>query len=182
MLTEHRIKGAFAAPRHQEQNDICERAWQSVREIALKMTMVHAHVPDEFFNFALEHACWKVFNCLPIRDLQLDGKPRVPLESYTGRKPHLSRVRVFFCPCVIGMEPANQGCGPILQQNNCPSEVYEAYVLVYLATKKVGCAIYLGPVVFTSAWMSLLMRTFAQQMYTAPILKALVFQDPRGAC
>ena len=52
--------------------------------------MVHAYVPDEFFDFALEHA-WKVFNCLPIRDLQLDGKPCTPLESYTGLKPHLSR-------------------------------------------------------------------------------------------
>ena len=53
--------------------------------------MVHAYVPDEFFDFALEHA-WKVFNCLPLRDLQqLDGKPCTPLESYTGLKPHLSR-------------------------------------------------------------------------------------------
>ena len=60
LLTEHRIKGTFATPRHQEQNGICERAWESVREIAFKM-MVHAHVPDEFVDFALEHA-WKVFN------------------------------------------------------------------------------------------------------------------------
>ena len=118
LLTEHRIRGTFAAPRHQEQNGICERAWQSVREIAFKM-MVHAHVPDEFFDFALEHA-WKIFNCLPIRDLQLDGKPCTPLEAYTGRKPHLARFRVLFCPCVIGMGPANQGRGPIVRRNNCP--------------------------------------------------------------
>jgi hypothetical protein len=76
-------------------------------------------VPDEFFDFALEHA-WKVFNCLPIRDLQLNGKPCTPLESYTGRKPHLARFRVLFCPCVIGMGEANQGRGPIVRRNNCP--------------------------------------------------------------
>jgi hypothetical protein len=68
--------------------------------------------PNEFFDFALKHA-WKVFNCLPIRDLQLNGKPCIPLESYTGRKPHLARFRVLFCSCVIGLGPAKQGRGPI---------------------------------------------------------------------
>ena len=29
LLTEHRIKGTFAAPRHQEQNGICERVYGS---------------------------------------------------------------------------------------------------------------------------------------------------------
>jgi hypothetical protein len=120
-LTEHRIKGTFAAPRHQNQNGICERAWQSIREIAFKM-MVHANVPDEFYDFALEHA-WKIFNCLPIRDLQLDGKPCTPLESYTGNKPHLARFRVLFCPCVLGIGEANQGRGPIARRNNCPERV-----------------------------------------------------------
>jgi hypothetical protein len=118
MLTKHRIKGTFAAPRHQEQNGICERAWQTIREIAFKM-MVHAHVPDEFYDFALEHA-WKIFNCLPIRDLQLNGKPCTPLEAYTGNKPHLERLRVMFCPVVIGMGAANQGRGPIKERRNCP--------------------------------------------------------------
>jgi hypothetical protein len=118
LLTEHKIKGTFAAPRHQAQNGICERAWQSIREIAFKM-MVHAHVPDKFYDFALEHA-WKVFNCLPIRDLELNGKPCTPIESYTGNKPHLARFRVLFCPCVLGIGQANQGRGPIIRRNNCP--------------------------------------------------------------
>jgi hypothetical protein len=67
-----------------------------MREIAFKM-MVHAHVPDKFYDFALEHA-WKIFNCLPIRDLQLC----TPLESYTGNKPHLARFSVLFCSCAVG--------------------------------------------------------------------------------
>ena len=65
LLTEHCIKGTFAAPCHQEQSGICERAWQPVREIAFKMMVNAPHVPDEFFDFALDHR-WKVFNCLPI--------------------------------------------------------------------------------------------------------------------
>jgi hypothetical protein len=106
LMKVHRINGTFAAPRHQAQNGICERAWQSMREIAFKM-IVHAHAPDEFYDFALEHA-WKVFNCLPICDLQLDGKPCAPIESHTGNKPHLARFRVLFCPCVIGIGKMNQ--------------------------------------------------------------------------
>jgi hypothetical protein len=55
-LLEHRIHGAFAAPtRHQEQNEICERAWQSVRDAAFK-TVVFAHVGDEHYDFAIENA------------------------------------------------------------------------------------------------------------------------------
>jgi hypothetical protein len=118
LLTEHKIKGIFAAPPHQAQNGICERAWQSIREIAFKM-MVHAHVPDEFYDFALEHT-WKVFHCLPIGDPELNGKPCTPIESCTGDKPHLARFRVLFCPCVLGIGQADQGRGPIIRRNNCP--------------------------------------------------------------
>jgi transposase InsO family protein len=100
VLLEHRINGTFAAPRHQEQNGICERTWQSIRDIAFK-TMVFAHVGDEFYDFAIEHA-WKVFNLLPLRDLvDSNGDPCTPLGAYTGTKPKLSRLRVLFCPCVI---------------------------------------------------------------------------------
>jgi hypothetical protein len=99
-LLEHRIHGTFAAPRHQEQNGICERTWQSVRDIAFK-TMVFAHVGDEFYDFAIEHA-WKVFNLLPLRDLvDENGDPCAPIGAYLGTKPKLCRLRVLFCPCVI---------------------------------------------------------------------------------
>jgi hypothetical protein len=89
-----------------------------MREIAFKM-MVHAHVPDELYDVALEHS-WKIFNCSPIRDGQLVGKPCTRLESHTGNKPDLTRFRFLFCPCVLGMGEANQRCGPVTRQNNCP--------------------------------------------------------------
>lgn len=99
-LLKHRMQGTFAAPRHQEQNGICERAWQSIRNIAFK-TMAHAHVGDEFYDFAIEHA-WKVFNMLPIRDLLDDeGNPTAPISTYKHKKPMLSRLKAMFCPCVI---------------------------------------------------------------------------------
>jgi hypothetical protein len=115
---KHGNRRTHYVPRHQAQNGICERAWQSIRKIAFKM-MLHAHMPDAFYDFALEHAR-KVFNCLLIRDLELNGKPCTPIESCTGNKPHLARFRVLFCPCVLGIGQANQGRGPIIRRNNCP--------------------------------------------------------------
>ena len=35
--------------------------------------MVHDHVGDEFYDFALDHA-WKVYNCLPVKSLEKDLK------------------------------------------------------------------------------------------------------------
>jgi transposase InsO family protein len=101
LLTEHRSKWRFAAPRHQNQNGICEQAWQQlIRKIAFKM-MAHAHVPDDFCDFVLEHA-WKIFNCPPIQDLlQLNGKPCTPLELCTGNKSHLARFRYYYAPASL---------------------------------------------------------------------------------
>ena len=110
-LREHRINGTFAAPRHQEQNGICERTWQSIRDIAFK-TMVSAHVGDEFYDFAIEHA-WKVFNLLPLRDLvDANGDPCTPIGAYLRTKPKLCRLRVLFCPCVINNGPTKRHRDP----------------------------------------------------------------------
>ena len=65
---QHGIKVTFAAPRHQEKNGFCERAWQSIRNIAFA-SLVHAHVGYEYLSFAFEHA-WKIHACLPIKHLQ----------------------------------------------------------------------------------------------------------------
>ena len=45
----HGIKVTHAAPRHQEMNGICERAWQSIRTIAFG-SLVHARIGFEFFS------------------------------------------------------------------------------------------------------------------------------------
>ena len=76
-------------------NGLAERTWQSLRELAFSM-MTHAHVGDEFYDYALQHA-WKVFNCLPVRGLEIEGRPATPFEMFIGDKPCLSKFKVLFC-------------------------------------------------------------------------------------
>ena len=97
------INFSHAAPRHQEMNGLAERSWESIRELAFSM-MVHAHVGDEFYDFALDQA-WKVFNCLPIKGLEKDGRPTTPFELFYDCKPNLSRFRVMFCPVIMTIGP-----------------------------------------------------------------------------
>ena len=49
---QHGIKVTFAAPCHQEINGICERAWQSIRNIAFAF-LVHTCVGYEYLSFTL---------------------------------------------------------------------------------------------------------------------------------
>jgi hypothetical protein len=58
LMTDQGIRTTYAAPRHQEQNGICESNWQHIRNIAFAF-MNDAHVDMPFFPLALEHA-WKV--------------------------------------------------------------------------------------------------------------------------
>ena len=85
---EQHIRFSHAAPRHQEMNDIAERTRQSLYELTFSI-MVHAQVGNEIYDYALQHA-WKVFNCLPVRGLEIDGP-----------QPHhlkCSLVKGYACP------------------------------------------------------------------------------------
>ena len=99
---QHGIKITFAAPQHQEMNGICERSWQSIRNIAFAF-LVHARVGYEYLTFALEHA-WKVHACLPIKNVSLNGTPISPYELFFNKKPRIHRFRVLFCPCVVNVD------------------------------------------------------------------------------
>jgi hypothetical protein len=92
------IKVSLAAPKHQEMNGLCERTWQSLRQLAFSF-MNYARVSEEFGDMALEHA-WKVFSVLPIKELSEPNKLITPYEKHYGRKPSLRKFRVLFCPCV----------------------------------------------------------------------------------
>ena len=81
---QHGIKVTFAPPRHQEMNGICERAWQSIRNIAFA-SLVHARVGYEYLSFALEHA-WKIHACLPIKNLLKNDIPISPYEYFFDKK------------------------------------------------------------------------------------------------
>jgi hypothetical protein len=92
------IKVSVAAPKHQEQNGLCERTWQSLRNLAFSF-MNYARVGEEFGDLALEHA-WKVFATLPLKNLRKNGCVTTPFELYYNRKPSIRKFRVLFCPCV----------------------------------------------------------------------------------
>ena len=47
---QHEIKVTFAAPHHQEMNGICERAWQSICNIAFA-PLVHARMGYAYLFF-----------------------------------------------------------------------------------------------------------------------------------
>jgi hypothetical protein len=98
--TCYRIKVQLAAPRHQEQNGLHERNWQSVRELAFSF-MNKAHVGMEFFAFAIEHA-WKTFNVLPHKSLRgPGGAAQCTLGVYFNKPVSVSRFRTLFCPVVV---------------------------------------------------------------------------------
>ena len=97
----------LAAPKHQETNGLCERTWQSVRNLAFSF-MNHARVGEEFGGLALEHA-WKVFNVLPIKGLvDSNGLATTPYQLFYGIKPSVRKMRVLFCPVVAKVHERQQ--------------------------------------------------------------------------
>ena len=99
---EQHIRFSHAAPRHQEMNGLAERTWQSLRELAFSM-MTHAQVGDEFYNYALQHA-WKVFNCLPVRGLEIEGRPATPLECSLVTSPVCPSSRCYSAQLLSTLE------------------------------------------------------------------------------
>ena len=98
LCLKEKISVSFAAPKHQEMNGLCERTWQSIRNIAFSF-MNYARVGNEYGDFALEHA-WKVYSVIPVKTLQKDERLTTPYELFYGKKPSLRKYRVLFCPCV----------------------------------------------------------------------------------
>jgi transposase InsO family protein len=94
------IRLSFAAPRHQEQNGLCEANWRNIRDLAYAL-MNHAHMNMTFFHCALEHA-WKVHSVLPHKALtKEDGTVQCPLGVHFGKPVRISDFRILFCPVVM---------------------------------------------------------------------------------
>ena len=147
---QHGIKVSFAAPRHQEMNGICERAWASVRNIAFSF-LVHARVGFEYYSLALEQA-WKVHACLPIKNLLRDEKPISPYEYFFGEKPCIRRFRVMFCPCVInigdGTHVKTKKPAKFLTAVTIQSEASEECMSAYQEAQPTGSFIFQRPDLF----------------------------------
>ena len=127
-------------------NGLAERAWQSIRDIAFSM-MVHAHVGDEFYDFALDHA-WKVYNCLPVRSLSKEQRPTTPYELFYDEKPNLRRFRVLFCSVVVnigdkaGEKDPETGRSRVRQRKNTPERGVRG-IHVGISSKSRGWLCYL---------------------------------------
>jgi len=71
------IRPTKAAPRHQEQNGVAERTWQSMRNLAYTM-MLHARVDLPYCHHSLQHACY-IYSILPVKGLYDDQQnPTTP--------------------------------------------------------------------------------------------------------
>jgi hypothetical protein len=94
-----------AAPHHQEQNGLAESRWRIVRSRATSM-LTHARLSFIFFDSAIVYASY-VTNVLPLKGLfttESDGittRPATPFELYYGKRPKLTRFRVFGCPDIF---------------------------------------------------------------------------------
>jgi hypothetical protein len=94
-----------AAPHHQEQNGLAESCWRIVRSRATSM-LTHARLSFIFFDSAIVYASY-ITNVLPLKGLfttESDGittRPATPFELYYGKRPKLTRFRVFGCPVIF---------------------------------------------------------------------------------
>ena len=69
---EKHITLTAAAPRHQEQNSIAERAWRTTAEMTRKL-LVHAHLSPHFYYHAVLYSI-QIINILPAKDLLDENK------------------------------------------------------------------------------------------------------------
>jgi hypothetical protein len=102
-MSETGVRVTYAAPRHQEQNGICESNWKNIRKLAFAF-MNDAQVDLSFFPMALEHA-WKVFATLPHTALTMEtGDTQSSHLVYFGKPVRVADFRVLFCPVIMNYD------------------------------------------------------------------------------
>jgi transposase InsO family protein len=100
LTSEAGVRITHAAPRHQEQNGICESNWRNIRNLAFAF-MNDAHVDMTFFPLDLEHA-WTVHSILPHSALTMeDGTSQYPHNVYYNTLASIADFKVLFCPAVM---------------------------------------------------------------------------------
>ena len=94
------INISLAAPRHQEQNSIAERGWQTLHNMASSMT-VRAHLSNHSFYHSHKYAS-NIMNVLPAKDVyDTNNNPTTPFYFVTHKKPIIGNFRIFGCPAVF---------------------------------------------------------------------------------
>jgi hypothetical protein len=102
-MSDAGVRVTYAAPRHQEQNGICESNWKNIRKLAFAF-MNDAQVDLSFFPMALEHA-WKVYATLPHTALTMaTGDTQSPHLVYFGKPARVADLKVLFCPVIMNYD------------------------------------------------------------------------------
>ena len=97
---KERIQFTIAGPKHQEQNAFAETTYRTVSRMARAM-LVHAHLPIDFYHFALDYALL-ILRVLPAKNLvDQEGNPITTYQLIHHLKPRVSRFKVFGCPVVF---------------------------------------------------------------------------------
>lgn len=89
MLKERGIKRRLTVPHNPEQNGISERKNRTLMDTA-RCLLIESDLPPSFWAEAINAAAY-IRNRCPSRTLN----GRTPHEIWTGRKPHVSHIRIF---------------------------------------------------------------------------------------
>ena len=99
----HTIRCELAAPKHQEQNSICEGNWKRVKYMGNRL-LIHAGLSHHFQYFARLYAI-TILNCMPTQGLVKEHKKvTTPYELVHKCKPSLQKFHTFGCPVVFKRE------------------------------------------------------------------------------
>ena len=92
--TENRIRQEFTVPETPEQNGMAERANRTIVEMA-RCLLLDAKLPKTYWLRAIATASH-------LRNLVVtESGGLTPFESFTGRKPHIEKLKVFGCTVFV---------------------------------------------------------------------------------
>src|SRR5690348_10687588 len=89
------IKHETTAPYTPQQNSVAESNIRTIIRMARAMR-IHSKLPEEFSWYAVKYA-EVIYNCTTTKGLV----NKTPYEAWTGRRPDLSRFKIFGCKCWI---------------------------------------------------------------------------------
>ena len=101
---EHGITQQFSTPYTPQQNGVAERFNRTIVEMARSM-LIHARMSQGFWGEAI--SCSQLIRSLcPTRAITPNGL--TPFEKWHGKKPNVSRLRVFGCRCYVHVPDAKR--------------------------------------------------------------------------
>ncbi len=101
---DNKIKREFTIPHTPQQNGVAERNWRTLFDMTRSM-LKEANLDSRFWARALKTAVFIRNRCLTSANHQ----QITPYELFFGKKPDLSRVRIFGCKAFVYNDDTNRG-------------------------------------------------------------------------